>query len=633
MKHDLEKYLDIAGNIILVLNTSGEITLLNEKGCELLSISNKKEALGKNWFDEFLFDVDINKVKIYFHEIMNGKLENVEYVENYIKDLNGNKKLIAWRNSLIYDDNGQIIGTLSSGEDITLKRETELKYKNIFIHSPIGICYFNTEYIITDANFDFANVIGSSVDEIIGFNLKKNLTDKKMIKAYTDVFKFGKSTFEGFYTSVISNQKHYLKLNLIAIKDNEGNIIAGVCIAQNLSNEKNLEENILFEQGHNQNIINAMGDSLRIIDQEYNIINLDNSTREKLKGNKYIQDIDNIKCYELSHHYDSPCTLNNHSCPLNDAKLSGEQSTDIHLHFDKDNNKTIEQVSITPLKNNTGQIYAYLEHTNDVTELFNIKKKFDFQRDYDPLTELPNKSLFMKNLEQLISQSTSKDTEFCLLILNIDNFKFINDSFGHDTGDEVIKEFSNLLSSSITDIDMLSRITGDSFAISLNKTINKADIVSFIEQIQHKTENSILEVMYNDINISFSVGIARYPTNGISSDILFKNANSALHYAKDNGKNTYKFYSEDLTQKAFDKIILESNIRKAVQEEKFTLYYQPQYNSATNKLIGMEVLIRWLNSPIGIVSPDKFIPILESSKLMDKVGYWIIEEVFKKVSK
>jgi len=397
---------------------------------------------------------------------------------------------------------------------------------------------------------------------------------------------------------------------------------------QNISKEKDLIE----EKYQNlQNIIDGVIDPIRVIDENFTIM-LMNEASKKQMGIEYIKDKKYPKCYEVLHQIEYPCSTQNHVCLLESVIKTQKISSVLHEDKDKNNIKTLEQITISPLKNKNGEVYAYLEHCSDVTELIQTQEKLQYEKHYDSLTNLPNREKFIKQLQESIDLSEHHDFVNCIILLNIDDLKIVNESFGHTVGDEIIKNFALWVQGIIKKEDSIARIGGDSFAILLHNVVDKMAPVRLIKEIQEKTNNSSIEVMFNDLEICFSAGIAIYPDDGITTTALFKNADSAMHNAKKSGKNTFCFYTQDLTQKALDKLILESNIKKALKKDEFSLYFQPQYNSKKDTFIGMEVLIRWKESKLGIISPDKFIPYLEYSGLISEVGNWILETIFYTVA-
>jgi EAL domain-containing protein (putative c-di-GMP-specific phosphodiesterase class I) len=174
---------------------------------------------------------------------------------------------------------------------------------------------------------------------------------------------------------------------------------------------------------------------------------------------------------------------------------------------------------------------------------------------------------------------------------------------------------------------------GDAFAILIENIEDNLTPLKTLECFKKVLDTSYITVNDHNFHLTFSAGIAIYPIDGANSNVLVKNADAALYAAKDGGRNTYRYYTNALTEKAFERVMMDTNLRDALEHNEFTLYYQPQYNTQNDKLIGMEALIRWLHPSLGMISPGNFIPILESSNLMLEVGKWILKTAFEQAVK
>ena len=245
-----------------------------------------------------------------------------------------------------------------------------------------------------------------------------------------------------------------------------------------------------------------------------------------------------------------------------------------------------------------------------LTILQKQSEQLEFQANHDALTGLPNRILFMDRLEQAMRMSKRYKKYMAVLFIDLDNFKEINDSLGHHVGDSILVEVSHRMKDQMRSSDTLSRLGGDEFAIILNNLEQVEDITRIIENGM----NTFLEpfvIKEHTLHISMSVGVSIYPNDGDSAQVLLKNADAAMYKAKGNGRNTYSFYDETMTEKAFERIYLEAELRKAIEVDQFIVYYQPQIDASTNTIIGMEALVRWKHPEMGFVYPDKFIPLAE----------------------
>lgn len=215
-----------------------------------------------------------------------------------------------------------------------------------------------------------------------------------------------------------------------------------------------------------------------------------------------------------------------------------------------------------------------------------------------------------------------------LLFIDLDQFKKINDSFGHNLGDEILVELSKKINDSIRIENTLARLGGDEFAIII-KDIKNMQVPS---KVARKILNIIkenLEIQGNKFYISASIGISLFPQDADNAEDIVKFADAALYKAKDEGRDNFQFYSSDMTTLAFERVLLQSNLRIAIQEEQFIVYYQPQYDIQTNTIVGMEALVRWQHPELGLIPPNNFIPLAEESGLIIEIDRIVMKKAMK----
>jgi len=264
-------------------------------------------------------------------------------------------------------------------------------------------------------------------------------------------------------------------------------------------------------------------------------------------------------------------------------------------------------------------------------ELKAQKEMLHHHAHHDSLTNLPNRFLFNDRLNQSIKQAQRSGSKIAVLFIDLDHFKGINDSMGHKVGDELLVEVAGRLKSKIRQTDTLARLGGDEFTIVLDQVNNNDDIVSVTQ--------SLLKVMEEPFNlssrslyVSLSVGAAIYPEDGSSAEELLKNADAAMYHAKDDGRNTYQFYAQSMTEKAFERIAMEASFRNALTKEEFVVYYQPQMDAETEQLIGMEALVRWQHPDMGLISPAKFLGFALDTGLIVPLDLWVMKTAMSQLA-
>jgi len=254
------------------------------------------------------------------------------------------------------------------------------------------------------------------------------------------------------------------------------------------------------------------------------------------------------------------------------------------------------------------------------------KNAFKNLAHYDALTGLPNRLLFYDKLEHVMENSKKDDHKFSILFIDLDDFKEINDSFGHDIGDNVLTIVAERFENRISKNDLLARLGGDEFTLILEGW-KHADHIAAVSERLIEAMNQPIYIMGHEIYITVSIGISIYPDDGTDIATLLKYADSAMYSAKQDGSNLYHFYTQDMTSKALERVTLETRMRKALEKDEFVVYYQPIVNGSTGELIGLETLVRWAHPEKGLLTPDKFIHVAERTSIIVPLGEYIIEKV------
>ena len=251
---------------------------------------------------------------------------------------------------------------------------------------------------------------------------------------------------------------------------------------------------------------------------------------------------------------------------------------------------------------------------------------------HDTLTELPNRTLLNDRLFQAIQKAKRDDAKFAVLFLDLDHFKEINDSLGHDVGDEVLKEVSKRFKSMMREEDTLARLGGDEFTVIM-ENLKEGQDASILAQKLLTSLSEPVVVNENFLYLSCSIGISLYPSDGSSVQDLLKYADAAMYKAKEEGRSNFQFYSAEMTALAFERVVMEANLRSGLESEEFEIYYQPQVNARIQKISGMEALVRWKHPKMGLVFPSKFIPLAEATGLIIQLDRYIMKTAMSQVSR
>ncbi|MEW8296048.1 MAG: EAL domain-containing protein [Candidatus Thiodiazotropha sp.] len=425
----------------------------------------------------------------------------------------------------------------------------------------------------------------------------------------------------------LAGGKAWLETHSVPIMDAQGKVVQHLGLTHDVTDRLRMEQQVLEDREFLQSVIDSISDSVMVIDRELRIQLMNQSVKSRLRDF-------HVKPGKISHYFDLPFVSAPaggnliQDCPVHRVLQVGKQASAILSRPVSKARSSLSKVEViaSPLLNPDGSLRGVIEVARDITEHLDLLEEVRQQKDdlqhlahHDPLTNLPNRALFLLRLKQAISKARRSGLQMAVLFVDLDRFKEINDSLGHAFGDRVLNQVAERFKQSVREDDTIARLGGDEFTFIVEGLNRPQDAAQMAQQIIRSLEMPI-RVDSHQLFITTSIGISVYPQDGKSAETMLRNADTAMYRAKDEGKNTFHYYTEDMTEQAFERIFLEASLRRALVQNELAVHYQPQVDTRSGAIIGVEALVRWMHPEMGLFQPSRFIPLAEDTGLILPLG-------------
>ena len=495
-------------------------------------------------------------------------------------------------------------------------QESENRYKKLFSHTTDALFVVEpTTFEIIDANLQAEMLTGISRKDL------KQLS----IAAFFDNFHFEQNnvdeSFEDFKCNVINNNSRIpVSIRMQPMRYRQNDVYFFVV--------KNIKDSIIMqEQLHLvAKVYETTHDGILITDAKKRIIMV-NKSFEMITGYTSDELVGKDPSVMSSGWHDRTFYQNMWQQIYLEGMWKGE------IKDRRKNGEVFTQIlSIYSVKDNNGKLTNYIGISVDITEKKEAQKRINKLANYDMLTDLPNRTTLITSLSNAISMAKQNALKLGLIIIDMDNFNTINDSYGHKTADLLLKKIVDKIYPKAKEIGTMGRMGSDTFAIVFEK-LNKTEELAYFSQHLLTIFDEPFHIDKEEIYTSASFGICLYPDDANTAEKMVQNADIAMHRAKEYGKRRFEFYKQEQNISAREKLSIENGLRKAIQNDQLTLYYQPQVAIHDGKLIGCEALSRWIHPEKGFIPPDIFIPVAEECGLVGDIEIWMLKTASRQIKK
>src|ERR1039457_6053992 len=615
----LASIVEFSEDAIIGKNMDGVITSWN-RGAEKIYGYTGREVVGRN-LSFLLRSERQTEEQAIMERILSG--QPIECLETQRLTKTGSVLDVSLSVSPIKDASGHIAGASAIGRDITLRKRSEeqLKLESAALEAAAnGIVITDRHGAIVWANHAFTTMTGYRKEEVLGKNPRLLKSGEQTESYYAELWSTISSgkIWRGELVNRRKDGTTYTEgMTITPIRPNVGaaNLTHFIAIKQDITGRKRAEEELYRAHQMLQSILNTIPQRVFWKDRNCTYVGCNRAFATDAGLNNSAEIIGKSD-FELAwsgmadrYRADDKLVMEQGSTKLNyDETQSRPDGSLLWLRTNK-----------LPLWDREGKVIGVIGTYEDITERKVAEERVQYLAYYDALTGLPNRTLLQDRLTKALASARRRKDKVALLFLDLDRFKTINDSLGHSVGDLVLQQVAERLKRSAREQDTVARLGGDEFLIVLTGVKDIADAAVAAERIMD-TMTAEFVVQGHSLGVSCSLGISIFPEHGTDGETLIKNADAAMYSAKDNGRNNFRFFTEEMNAQVVERLILENSLRLALGRKELFLVYQPQMDIATGRITGLEALLRWQHSELGLVPPDKFIRIAENSGLIVPIG-------------
>lgn len=627
-----DSLIDNIGSLVVVFDAQGNLVRFN-RACRRLTGFEEEELAGNSRFwEELLLPDERRGVEAVFHSLVRG-ISPIHH-ENHLCPRDGEPRLVAWENTVVKDQAGAVCLVIGTGQDITDQRwvqsqleSSERRFRDLFQHSP-DPCWIIDGNRFVECNEAAVRMLGYP-DKVKLLNTHPAaLSPKFQPDGEASEFKAermialarenGLHRFEWVHSR--ADGTHFdAEVTLSRLSLQGRDMIH--CVWRDISDRKRAEEGLKLAG----TVFTNSSEGILVTDAKTRIMSV-NPAFTEITGYSAEEVVGRTPRILKSDHHEREFYAELWDQLSRTGRWQGEV-----WNRRKDGSAFIQWQTISAVKSAEGRLVNYVSVFTDITEMRRNEDRIRHLAYHDALTGLANRTLMLDRLNHGIGVSGRKGQKLAVMFLDLDRFKAVNDTLGHDVGDQLLRDAAERIMGRVRRTDTVARMGGDEFVIILEPAGSFEDVARVADEIGKALT---IEVTRGgeQITVTSSIGIALFPDNGADSATLLKQADTAMYAAKAEGRNTYRFFNDDMTASTLARLRLERDLRDAIAKGEFELHYQPKVCLTDGVPCGFEALIRWRKDG-ALVSPAAFIPVAEETGLIVALGEWVLAEVCRQIAR